>query len=227
MKRYHLIIFIILYILVSGYICYKLANGFTSASDSSKADTTQINRRIIQVQRDWDSISKDREKQVTAEDDFDYAVINNEGDVLILTRSDMSKSVSSATTHYDIIRDIQVGDEVVGKIIIHNLNGSVIFQLPFIKQSVLFVAVKNAYNSYVFFYIEVTVRSMGIIILCYICKKLLYKWIIDFYITINFNGIKKGRFKFYCFQVLWICNSWVIRTEFYTDYFFLKVFHEK
>ena len=120
MKRYHLIIFIIIYILVSGYICYKLANGFTSASDSSKADTTQINRRIIQVQRDWDSISKDREKQVTAEDDFDYAVINNEGDVLILTRSDMSKSVSSATTHYDIIRDIQVGDEVVGKIIIHN-----------------------------------------------------------------------------------------------------------
>ena len=120
MKRYHLIIFIIIYILVSGYICYKLANGFTSASDSSKADTTQINRRIIQVQRDWNSISKDREKQVTAEDDFDYAVINNEGDVLILTRSDMSKSVSSATTHYDIIRDIQVGDEVVGKIIIHN-----------------------------------------------------------------------------------------------------------
>ena len=120
MKRYHLIIFIIIYILVSGYICYKLANGFTFASDSSKADTTQINRRIIQVQRDWDSISKDREKQVTAEDDFDYAVINNEGDVLILTRSDMSKSVSSATTHYDIIRDIQVGDEVVGKIIIHN-----------------------------------------------------------------------------------------------------------
>ena len=120
MKRYHLIIFIIIYILVSGYICYKLANGFTSTSDSSKADTTQINRRIIQVQRDWDSISKDREKQVTAEDDFDYAVINNEGDVLILTRSDMSKSVSSATTHYDIIRDIQVGDEVVGKIIIHN-----------------------------------------------------------------------------------------------------------
>ena len=120
MKRYHLIIFIIIYILVSGYICYKLANGFTVASDSSKADTTQINRRIIQVQRDWDSISKDREKQVTAEDDFDYAVINNEGDVLILTRSDMSKSVSSATTHYDIIRDIQVGDEVVGKIIIHN-----------------------------------------------------------------------------------------------------------
>ena len=120
MKRYHLIIFIIIYILVSGYICYKLANGLTFASDSSKADTTQINRRIIQVQRDWDSISKDREKQVTAEDDFDYAVINNEGDVLILTRSDMSKSVSSATTHYDIIRDIQVGDEVVGKIIIHN-----------------------------------------------------------------------------------------------------------
>ena len=120
MKRYHLIIFIIIYILVSGYICYKLANGFTFASESSKADTTQINRRIIQVQRDWDSISKDREKQVTAEDDFDYAVINNEGDVLILTRSDMSKSVSSATTHYDIIRDIQVGDEVVGKIIIHN-----------------------------------------------------------------------------------------------------------
>lgn len=120
MKRYHLIIFIIIYILVSGFICYKLANGFTFASDSSKADTTQINRRIIQVQRDWDSISKDREKQVTAEDDFDYAVINNEGDVLILTRSDMSKSVSSATTHYDIIRDIQVGDEVVGKIIIHN-----------------------------------------------------------------------------------------------------------
>ncbi|MBQ2054308.1 MAG: HAMP domain-containing histidine kinase [Eubacterium sp.] len=120
MKRYHLIIFIIIYILVSGFICYKLANGLTFASDSSKADTTQINRRIIQVQRDWDSISKDREKQVTAEDDFDYAVINNEGDVLILTRSDMSKSVSSATTHYDIIRDIQVGDEVVGKIIIHN-----------------------------------------------------------------------------------------------------------
>ena len=121
MKIRYLIIYIILFIIMSTAICIRIAKG----GDYSElnADATEINRFIISLQDNWDEISGKERELAQRETSFDYAVIDSSSKVLMLTREDMADSVSAATVHYDIIRDIEVDGTVVGKLIIHNASG--------------------------------------------------------------------------------------------------------
>ncbi|WP_242839999.1 HAMP domain-containing sensor histidine kinase [Ruminococcus flavefaciens] len=82
--------------------------------------TTEINRLIIDTGEKWDEISSLDNAFVESGEAFDYAVIDNEGRLLCYTKEGMSTTVSSATGHYDIIRDIGVNGETAGKLIVHN-----------------------------------------------------------------------------------------------------------
>ncbi|MBR3032554.1 MAG: HAMP domain-containing histidine kinase [Clostridiales bacterium] len=82
---------------------------------------TQINRLTIALGKDWENVSKDKKVKIENTQPFDYVLIDNDGNVLQYTREGISTSVSSATTHYDVIRDVVTEDgTIVGKIIVHN-----------------------------------------------------------------------------------------------------------
>ncbi|MBR3041474.1 MAG: sensor histidine kinase, partial [Eubacterium sp.] len=118
MKIRYLIIYIFIFILVGVFVCYKIAIGDGSAE--LMAETTEINRLIVSVEENWNEISNKKNEQVAKTGAVDYVVIDAESEVLEYTRDDMSKTISAATTHYDIIRDIEVEGRIVGRLIVHN-----------------------------------------------------------------------------------------------------------
>ncbi len=118
MKIRYLIIYILIFVLLGSVICIKIARG--DGTGEMQAKTTEINRLLISVEENWNEISQKSRETTASVDGLDYAVLDNDMKVLLITREDISTSVSSATTHYDIIRDIEVDGNVVGKLIIHN-----------------------------------------------------------------------------------------------------------
>ena len=118
MKKSYFIIYILIFIIVGAAVCLKVANG--SSSDELNCDATEVNRRIIAISKDWSFVSSKRNELVHKDDSFDYTVIGMDGTVYIMTRKDMANTVSAATKHYDIIRDIELDGEIVGRIIIRN-----------------------------------------------------------------------------------------------------------
>ena len=81
--------------------------------------TTEINRLLISLSDDWQS-AQSGDTLRKSEQSFDYCVLDKNGDMLFTTRQDMSQSVSSAVSHYDIIRDIERGGEKLGTLIVHD-----------------------------------------------------------------------------------------------------------
>ena len=82
---------------------------------------TEINRLSLSLGRNWDEVSAKTKEKIETDQPFDYAIIDNDGNLLVYTREGISTSVSSATTHYDVIRDVVTKDgETVGKILVHN-----------------------------------------------------------------------------------------------------------
>ena len=118
MKFRFLLIYIIVLIAVGSAGCYVILNG--SLSKEIPSHTTEINRCIIRLGEEWDTLSARSDELIPGDEEFDYAVIDNSGSVLIYTRDDVAKSVSSATSNYDIIRDIEKEGVVVGKLLVHN-----------------------------------------------------------------------------------------------------------
>jgi signal transduction histidine kinase len=82
--------------------------------------TTEINRLLISIGEDWDGISAETGVFGESGEDFDYAVIDSDSRLLFCTKEGISVTVSAATGHYDIIRDIEQDGRVVGKLIVHN-----------------------------------------------------------------------------------------------------------
>ena len=82
---------------------------------------TEINRLSLSLGRNWDEVRTKTKEKIETDQPFDYAIIDNSGNLLVYTREGISTSVSSATTHYDVIRDVVTEDgEIVGKILVHN-----------------------------------------------------------------------------------------------------------
>ena len=118
MKRRFIVLYVVLFSLLSCFICtYILHSGSKQVMSQY---TTEINRLIIDTGENWDEISSLDNTFVESREAFDYAVIDNEGRLLCYTKKGMSTTVSAATGHYDIIRDIGVNGETAGKLIVHN-----------------------------------------------------------------------------------------------------------
>lgn len=118
MKTRYLLIYIFLFIGLSTAICIRIADG--GDSRAPEADATEINRFLLSIESNWADISSKDREYTEREGSFDYCIIDASSKVLILTREDMADTVSAATVHYDIIRDIEVDEKIVGKLIIYN-----------------------------------------------------------------------------------------------------------
>lgn len=118
MKLRFLLIYIAVLIAVGACGCYVIANG--KLSEDIPSHTIAINRCIARLEGSWDDVSSDKDRLIAPDEEFDYCVIDNEGAVLIYTRDNIAKNIQTATSNYDIIRDIEVDGAAVGKLLVHN-----------------------------------------------------------------------------------------------------------
>ena len=118
MKIRYLIIYI-MFVLAAGIAgCYVIVSG--NLYEDIPSHTIEINRLIISLQENWTDIEANNDLLISSDEEFDYSVIDTDGNVLVFTRDDIAKSISSATSDYDIIRDIEVEGKVAGYLIVHN-----------------------------------------------------------------------------------------------------------
>lgn len=78
-------------------------------------DTVAVNEIVQSVTRDFDAL--DAHKNRT---DLDYAVLDNDGNVLFKTKSGLSENINAAIAHRDTVLDIVSNGETVGKVIVYN-----------------------------------------------------------------------------------------------------------
>ncbi len=118
MKLRFLLIYIAFVLAVGIAGCYVIAGG--KLSNEIPVHTIEINRLLVGLEQDWDSVCSYKDKPIESDSSFDYSVIDTNGNVILYTRDDIAKSISSATSDYDIIRDIEVDGKVSGYLIVHN-----------------------------------------------------------------------------------------------------------
>ena len=118
MKLRFLLIYIAFVLAVGIAGCYIIAGG--KLSEEIPVHTIEINRLLVSLEEDWDSVSSYKDKPIGSDSSFDYSVIDTNGNVILYTRDDIAKSISSATSDYDIIRNIEVDGKVSGYLIVHN-----------------------------------------------------------------------------------------------------------
>ena len=118
MKLRFLLIYIAFVLAVGIAGCYVIVGG--RLSDDIPVHTIEINRLLVSLEEDWDSVSSYKDKPIESDSSFDYSVIDTNGNVILYTRDDIAKSISSATSDYDIIRNIEVDGKVSGYLIVHN-----------------------------------------------------------------------------------------------------------
>lgn len=118
MKLRFLLIYIAFVLAVGIAGCYVIAGG--KLSNEIPVHTIEINRLLVGLEQDWDSVSSYKDKPIESDSSFDYSVIDTNGNVIIYTRDDIAKSISSATSDYDVIRNIEVDGKVSGYLIVHN-----------------------------------------------------------------------------------------------------------
>ncbi len=118
MKLRFLLIYIAFVLAVGIAGCYVIAGG--KLSEEIPVHTIEINRLLVGLEQDWDSVSSYTDKPIESDSSFDYSVIDTNGNVILYTRDDIAKSISSATSDYDIIRNIEVDGKVSGYLIVHN-----------------------------------------------------------------------------------------------------------
>lgn len=117
MKIRFLLIYIILFLGAGAFLSLRIAR---SSDDEMPAYPTEINRLVIRLGEEWDSVSRKSGQKIQTDEPFDYAVIGRAGNLLIYTKEGISTSVSAATTHFDVIRDIGQDGELVGWLLVHN-----------------------------------------------------------------------------------------------------------
>lgn len=116
MKTRFIIIYAVIFAAISAVICGMILNGRDS---TLSPHTTEINRLLIYLGENWDSISAGNGSMIEYSD-FDFTVIDMNGDLLFATRQGLSETLSAATNHYDIIRDIEHDGEIVGRLMVYN-----------------------------------------------------------------------------------------------------------
>ena len=117
MKNREFIIYILVFVILGTLMCVYIARG---SKQEAPAYPTEINRLVIGLGKNWDSIKDKKEQLIPSEEPFEYAVLDMEGNLLQYTKAGIATSVSSATTQFDVIRDIEQDGAIVGRLLVHN-----------------------------------------------------------------------------------------------------------
>lgn len=118
MKTRFIVIYVIFFIVLGGSMTYKVYHCFSA--EALPKHTVEINRLMIALAHDWEDISDKNGELTESAQSFDYAVLDETGEVLVYTKKGMATTVSAATGHYDIIRNIEKDGAIIGYLIVYD-----------------------------------------------------------------------------------------------------------
>ncbi|MCR4608954.1 MAG: HAMP domain-containing histidine kinase [Eubacterium sp.] len=116
----HRFLFVIIVLMVVTGITVSLYILKEGNSVSIPEHTTEINRHLLRLQETWDEVKTHNGDWIDKDKTYDYVIIDTDGRVIVFTRRDIAKNIASATSNFDIIRDIEVDGKVVGRLIVDN-----------------------------------------------------------------------------------------------------------
>ncbi len=88
---------------------------FAMQTPNFSLDAIEVNEVVYSVTKDFYSL-EEHENETT----LDYVVLDNNGNIIYKTKSNLSESVNEAITNRDMLLNIIIDGEMVGKIIIYN-----------------------------------------------------------------------------------------------------------
>ena len=94
MKTRHFLILSLFFLILIGVVCYFIA---TMGVREVTPYPTEINRLAIALGRNWDENCQNKERLIESDQPFDYAVIDDDGQLLLYTGKHISTSVSAAS----------------------------------------------------------------------------------------------------------------------------------
>ena len=87
-----------------------------------RLDNIVVSDIVNSISNNWEEIQK--KAYIPAFDyNLDYVIIHNDGNLITATRNGLSENINDAIRNRDTIVDIDVNDEIVGKIIFYNNTG--------------------------------------------------------------------------------------------------------
>ncbi len=116
-KRFMFVVGVMLTILGIAVSLYIMKEGSRIVAPEY---TTEINRHLLSLRQDWNEVVTNDSKRIASDQKYDYAILDMDGRLLVYTKDDIAKSLTAATTDYDIIRDIEVDGNIVGRLIVDN-----------------------------------------------------------------------------------------------------------
>ncbi len=114
MKTRYILLYAAAFLVLSALICGRIL-GMDQAGELPQY-TTEINRLLVKLSENWEELPGTQ----LPEEDFDYTLIGSDGELIFATREGLSESVSAATGHYDVIRDVERDGQILGRLIVYN-----------------------------------------------------------------------------------------------------------
>ncbi len=134
------------YLLVSTIEIICLVTLFDKGSELNN-DTVAVNEILWEVKHDWNSLNI-HENNANQQ----YSVIDNQGNVLYQSAEGISTSINEAIKHQDTILDIEIDDEIRGKLIVSNqLNQQYSRQLQAVACVVLIMIIIQSIAAIIYF----------------------------------------------------------------------------
>ena len=82
-------------------------------------DTVTVNNIVKSFSNNWNNIKGGADRP-SFEYNLDYAVIDNDGNLIAATRRGLNENINDAVRNRDTIVDVRVGGEIAGKVIFYN-----------------------------------------------------------------------------------------------------------
>jgi len=113
-KTRYILLYAAAFLVLSALICGRIL-GMDQAGELPQY-TTEINRLLVKLSENWEELPGAQ----LPEEDFDYTLIGSDGELIFATREGLSESISAATGHYDVIRDVERDGQILGRLIVYN-----------------------------------------------------------------------------------------------------------
>ena len=112
--------FLLVILMIAALVLPAMLLNFNEKTDTYSLNNAEVNELLNELSDDWDNVERYRNTIVGNQYSFQYEVMDIDGLILIKTDSEMPVDLGRATTDRYTIRDIKVGGEVVGRLLIDN-----------------------------------------------------------------------------------------------------------
>ena len=112
--------FLLVILMIAALVLPAMLLNFNEKTDTYSLNNAEVNELLNELADDWENVERYRNTIVSNQYSFQYEVMDIDGLILIKTDSEMPVDLGRATTDRYTMRDIKVGGEVVGRLLIDN-----------------------------------------------------------------------------------------------------------